>query len=87
MNTTQATVTNFQAPIGFCRAAEAAKLLGVSKSTFWLWVSNKTLNGIEVPQAIKLSVGVTVWKRAEIHDFIEQLAAQANNAPTPPRAA
>ena len=87
MSETQSTVTHFHSPVGFCRAIEAAKLLGVSKSTFWLWVSNQSLNGVSVPQPIKLSAGVTVWKRAEIHEFIEQLAAQANNAPQPPRAA
>jgi prophage regulatory protein len=87
MSTTQNPVTQFHPPVGFCRAIEAAQLLGVSKSTFWLWVSNKTLNGVDVPQPIKLSPGVTVWRRSEISTFIEQLSAQANNAPTPPRAA
>lgn len=87
MNNTQNPVIQFHPPVGFCRAIEAAKLCGVSKSTFWLWVSNKTLNGVAVPQPLKLSAGITVWQRSDIHAFIEQLAEQANSAPTPPRAA
>lgn len=87
MNNTQNPVIQFHPPVGFCRAIEAAKLCGVSKSTFWLWVSNKTLNGVAVPQPLKLSAGITVWQRSDIHSFIEQLAEQANSAPTPPRAA
>ena len=87
MNTTQNPVTQFHPPLGFIRALEAAKLLGVAKSTFYLWVSNKTLNGVAVPQPMKISAGITVWQRADIHAFIEQLATQANNAPLPPRAA
>lgn len=74
-------------PIGFYRALECARLLSVAKSTWHLWVSNKILNGVDVPQPIKLSAGVTVWERKSIHEFIEQLAAQANTTTTPPRAA
>lgn len=61
--------------IGFYRAQQCASLLGVSKSTFWLWAQQKVIRGINVPQPIKLSPGVTVWNRSEIHTFCEQLAA------------
>jgi predicted DNA-binding transcriptional regulator AlpA len=80
-------VIPFPAPIGFCRAQEAAKLLGISKSTFWLWVQQKTLKGINVPRPIKLSAGITVWNRSDIHAFIEQLVAQDNDETPPPKQA
>ncbi len=72
--------------VGFYRAQQCAALLGVSKSTFWLWSQQKIVQGILVPQPIKLSPGVTVWKRSDIHTFCEQLAALGDST-TPPEAA
>lgn len=72
--------------VGFYRAQQCAALLCVSKSTFWLWSQQKIVQGIPVPQPIKLSPGVTVWKRSEIHTFCEQLAALGDST-TPPEAA
>lgn len=72
--------------IGFYRAQQCAALLGVSKSTFWLWAQQKIVQGIPVPQPIKLSPGVTVWKRSDIHEFCEQLASLGDST-TPPEAA
>lgn len=72
--------------IGFYRAQQCAALLGVSKSTFWLWVQKKSVQGISVPQPIRVSEGITVWKRSEIHTFCEQLAALGDTT-TPPEAA
>lgn len=70
---------------GFLRATEAAKLLGVSRSTFWAWSQQKEVRGVAVPRHIKLSVGVTVWKRADIYAFIDQLSSLDDS--TPPEAA
>lgn len=72
--------------VGFYRAQQCAALLGVSKSTFWLWSQQKAVHGVPVPQPIKLSPGVTVWRRADVHAFCEQLAA-LGGTPTPPEAA
>lgn len=72
--------------LGFYRAQQCAALLGVSKSTFWLWSQQKVVQGIAVPQPIKLSPGVTVWKRSDVHTFCEQLAALGDST-TPPEAA
>jgi predicted DNA-binding transcriptional regulator AlpA len=85
MNTEQKLVTSICQSVGFYRASEAAKLCAVSKATFWLWVAKKTLCGVDVPQPIKLSVGITVWRMCDIHVFIDHLAAQAKSAP--PRSA
>lgn len=72
--------------IGFYRAKQASGLLGVAPSTWWLWVQQKAVRGVSVPQPIRLSAGVTVWKKNEIHAFYNQLAA-LDDLPTPPEAA
>jgi predicted DNA-binding transcriptional regulator AlpA len=71
--------------LGFYRVNQVAQLLCVSKSTFWLWSQQGTVQGIKVPKSIKLSPGVTVWLRSEIHAFCEQLAALGESN-TPPEA-
>lgn len=73
-------------PVGFYRAKECASLLGISKSTFWLWVQQKQVQGITVPLPIRVSQGITVWRRADIHAFCEQLAT-LGDVSTPPEAA
>lgn len=72
--------------VGFLRAKQCAELCGIAKSTWHLWVQQKKLCGVPVPQPIKLSEGITVWTRAEVHAFLETLA-QNNSAPTPPKEA
>lgn len=72
--------------VGFYRANQCAELLGISKSTFWLWSQQKAVQGISVPRPIRLSAGVTVWKRSEIHAFYGELAALGDST-TPPEAA
>lgn len=70
--------------IGFYRVSQITDLLCISKSTWWLWVQNG-----RAPKGRKLSPGVTVWKRSDIHAFIEQLDTEpgSDNTPTPPGAA
>lgn len=72
--------------VGFYRAQQCAALLGISKSLFWMWSQQKVVHGVAVPQPIKLSPGVTVWKRSDVHTFCEQLAALGDTT-TPPEAA
>jgi prophage regulatory protein len=72
--------------VGFYRAQQCAALLGIGTSTFWLWAKQQTVRGIPVPQPIKLSASVTVWKRSDVHTFCEQLAALGDST-TPPEAA
>lgn len=70
---------------GFYRAADAADLLGIGVSTWWLWNQNGAVRGVATPRAIRLSPGVTVWQREAVHLFCEQLAALDDA--TPPEAA
>ncbi len=60
--------------IGFYRLPQVTELLGISKSTWWLWVSRG-----KAPKGIKITPRVTVWKRADIHEFISQIEAEAND--------
>lgn len=69
--------------IGFYRAQQCAALLGISKSTFWLWAQQKVIRGVNVPQPIKLSPGVTVWNRSDIHAFCKQLSALGDSIAAP----
>lgn len=68
--------------IGFYRVPQITELLCISKSTWWLWVQNG-----RAPKGRKLSPGVTVWNRAEIHAFIENLSKESDSAAPPPEAA
>lgn len=47
------------------RLPKVLELVGIKKSTVWLWVSQG-----KFPKPIKLSPRVTVWKLNEIVDFI-----------------
>lgn len=51
----------------FCRASDAARILAIGRSTFWLWVKQGKL-----PPGIKLGNRVTVWKVDEIMAFVDQ---------------
>lgn len=73
--------TSIESPsLGFYRVDQIIGLLGISKSTWWLWVQNG-----KAPKGHKLSRNVTVWKRADIHAFCESVAP--SESPTPPEAA
>ena len=52
------------------RAREAAAFLSIGVSTFWKWVKEGKL-----PKGIRLGAGTTVWKVADLEEFIERRAA------------
>ncbi|MCD4758958.1 MAG: AlpA family phage regulatory protein [Arcobacteraceae bacterium] len=52
---------------GFIRINDVMSMTGLAKSTVWLWVSQNKL-----PKPIKLSSRVTVWKKSDINNWIEQ---------------
>lgn len=54
---------------GFTRAKEAARFLGIGRSTWWQWVKEG-----KAPQGIKLSSRTTVWKAEDVHQLANQLA-------------
>lgn len=68
--------------LGFYRVPQIIALLSISKSTWWLWVQNG-----RAPKGHKLSPGVTVWKRSDIHAFIDRLASEDPSGPESPGAA
>ncbi|WP_052417158.1 helix-turn-helix transcriptional regulator [Cellvibrio mixtus] len=68
------------ASVGFYRVDQIIELLGISKSTWWLWVQNG-----KAPKGHKLARNVTVWKRSDIHAFCESVAP--GESTTPPEAA
>lgn len=51
----------------FIRVGEVARLLGIGKSTVWLWVSQKRL-----PAPTKLSPRVAVWRLEDIESFMSE---------------
>lgn len=65
--------------IGFYRVPQITQLLCISKSTWWLWVQNG-----KAPKGRKITAGVTVWPRAEIHKLIRDIEHQSDDDPTPP---
>jgi predicted DNA-binding transcriptional regulator AlpA len=46
------------------RAKEAAKLLGIGLSTFWLYVKNG-----KIPQGIKVSYRLTIWPKSFLEAY------------------
>jgi len=52
------------------RLPQVAEMLGVSKSTVWLYSRNGTL-----PKPTKLSPRVTVWKESDIMALIKKVSA------------
>lgn len=48
-------------------------ILSISKATLWAWVKAG-----KAPRPIKLSPGVTVWRRADILAFAESLAGKCH---------
>lgn len=54
------------------RPKACAAYLGIGISTFWRWVQQG-----RIPQGIRLSARATVWKRADLESFLEQVAGTA----------
>lgn len=54
------------------RAADAAKFLGIGRSTFWAWHAKGVL-----PQGIRLSNRVTVWRVADLNEFIARRTGES----------
>lgn len=52
----------------FLRVKDVADMLAIGKSTVWLYTKTGKL-----PQPIKLSPKVTVWKLSEIEQFMSSL--------------
>lgn len=48
---------------------ETAEVLGIGKSTLWRWAQK----GIG-PKPVRLSAGVTRWRKADIENFINSAA-------------
>ncbi len=54
----------------FLRLPQVAELLGVGKSTVWLYAREGKL-----PKATKLSPRVSVWKLSDVMKLIEKVSA------------
>jgi len=52
------------------RVSQVAELLGVSKSTVWLYARES-----KIPRAQKLSARVSVWKQSDILAFMNERVA------------
>ena len=50
------------------RIPRVMELIGIKKSTVWLWVKQGKL-----PQPNKLSSRVTVWRESEIIEYIQNI--------------
>ena len=48
------------------RLPELSMLIGVRKSTIWKWVKEG-----KIPQPLKLSARVTVWRLSEVKAFMD----------------
>jgi predicted DNA-binding transcriptional regulator AlpA len=51
------------------RRTKKPGILPISQATFWSWVKAG-----KAPQPIKLSAGVTVWRKSDVIAFAESLA-------------
>ncbi len=56
----------------FLRLPQVAEMLGISKSTVWLYSRNGTL-----PKPTKLSARVTVWKESDVQNLIKKVGEAA----------
>ena len=48
------------------RITDVMEQTGLAKSTVWLWTKQGKL-----PQPIKLSTRITVWKQSELNEWIQ----------------
>ncbi|WP_310598002.1 helix-turn-helix transcriptional regulator [Aeromonas aquatica] len=58
---------------GFVRVGTLAKVLGIAVVTVWRWSANGKL-----PQPVKLSERVTVWRAEDIRDWMNIKNNSAN---------
>lgn len=63
-----------QTDIGFYRLPQITDLTGMSRSNWW-----KLVKDGKAPKGIKLSPRITVWKKADIHEYLQQIAANQNS--------
>ena len=54
--------------IAFYRINDLLSIIPVSKATIWNWVKAG-----KFPQPTKISSRVTVWKKKQIHEFLDQM--------------
>ena len=60
---------------GVARASKVAALLGIGKATVWRWAALGIL-----PRPIRLSNRCSVWRLADLQEFIERQAARQGGA-------
>lgn len=56
------------------RVGEVAGILGIAKSTVWLWDSQGKL-----PKSFKLTAATTVWRLSEIMDWLDEKQAETQD--------
>lgn len=60
------------------RVEQAAQLLCVSKTAVWNWCNPKSPHyNPDFPKPFKVGANVTAWKTADIEDYINHIAQQA----------
>ena len=55
------------------RPREAAKILGIGLSTFWLWAKKDP----EFPQLVKLSTRCTAVRLSDLHAYVDRKSGVA----------
>lgn len=53
------------------RVSQIVQMIPISEATWWRWVREG-----KVKKGIKLGANVTVWKLADVREFIEKLAEE-----------
>ena len=59
------------------RASQIVQMIPVSEATWWKWVREG-----KVKKGIKLGANVTVWKLADVKEFIEKLVEEGSREET-----
>jgi len=57
--------------IGFYRINDLLSIIPVSKATIWNWVKAG-----KFPQPTKISSRVTVWRKTQVHEYLDQMIRQ-----------
>ncbi len=57
------------------RAGEVAGILGIAKSTVWLWDSQG-----KIPKSFKLTPATTVWRYSEIMAWLDEKQAETQDS-------
>ena len=60
---------------GYIRVSQLLQFIPVSRSTWWLWVKEG-----KAPAPIKLGPKITAWRVQEVHEFINRLSSDNNEA-------